>query len=97
MMQERLLQVLIAPHVSEKTTMAAENGNQVVFKVAVDATKREIKGAVEQLFNVNVENVQTINVRGKMKFLRSPGKRPNWKKAIVRLKEGQDIDFLAAE
>ena len=97
MMQERLLQVLLSPHVSEKTTMAAEKGNQVVFKVAVDATKREIKGAVEQLFNVNVENVQTINVRGKMKFLRSPGKRPNWKKAIVRLKEGQDIDFLAAE
>lgn len=97
MMQERLLKVLLSPHVSEKTTMAAENGNQVVFKVAVDATKREIKGAVEQLFNVNVENVQTINVRGKMKFLRTPGKRPNWKKAIVRLKEGQDIDFLAAE
>jgi large subunit ribosomal protein L23 len=97
MNQEKLMKVLLAPHVSEKSTMAADTDNQVIFKVAEDASKLEIKKAVELLFKVEVDNVRTMNVRGKMKYLRKPGKRPNWKKAIVSLKPGQDIDFLGAE
>ncbi|MGD8514573.1 MAG: 50S ribosomal protein L23 [Granulosicoccaceae bacterium] len=97
MNQEKLMKVLLAPHISEKSTMSADVDNQVIFKVAEDASKLEIKKAVELLFKVEVNNVRTMNVRGKMKFLRKPGKRPNWKKAIVSLKPGQDIDFLGAE
>lgn len=97
MNQERLMNVLLAPHISEKSTMAAERGGQFVFKVAPDATKREVKQAVEHLFKVEVAGVQVLNVRGKMKFTRHPGKRPNWKKAYVSLKPGHDIDFLAGE
>ena len=95
--QQRIMKVLIAPHVSEKTTLAADKAGQIVFRVALDANKSEIKSAVEQLFKVEVEKVQTLTQRGKMKFLRTPGKRSNWKKAIVRLKAGQDIDFMSAE
>ena len=95
MREERLLKVLVAPHVSEKSTMAAEANNTVVFKVAKDANKAEIKAAVEKLFEVEVEGVRTVNVKGKTKRhgLRS-GKRSDWKKAYVVLKEGQDIDFV---
>ena len=98
MNQERILDVLRAPHVSEKSTLLAEQRNQIVLKVAVDATKREIKKAVEQLFEVEVDSVRTLNVKGKVKRhgLRT-GKRVNWKKAYVSLKEGQDLDFLGAE
>lgn len=98
MNQERILDVLRAPHVSEKSTLLAEQHNQIVLKVAVDATKREIKKAVEQLFEVEVDSVRTLNVKGKVKRhgLRT-GKRANWKKAYVSLKEGQDLDFLGAE
>jgi large subunit ribosomal protein L23 len=95
--QERLMQVILAPVTSEKSTDVGEAYNQAVFKVLVSANKTEIKQAVELLFKVEVNNVRTMNVRGKMKFLRKPGKRPNWKKAIVSLKPGQDIDFLGAE
>ena len=98
MNQERLMNVLLAPHVSEKSTTAAEKGNQIVFKVAGDATKQEIKAAVELLFEVNVENVQVANVKGKTKRTqRGMGRRSDWKKAYIRLKEGQDINFIGAE
>lgn len=95
MNEERLLKVLRAPHVSEKSTMAAETNNTVVFKVAKDANKAEIKAAVEKLFEVEVEGVRTVNVKGKTKrHGMSFGKRSDWKKAYVVLKEGQDIDFV---
>ena len=94
---ERLHQVLCRPIISEKSTNAAESGQQVVFEVLTDATKSEIKIAVESLFEVSVEGVQVINVRGKIKrFGKTPGKRVNWKKAYVRLAEGDDIDFLGS-
>ena len=94
---ERLHQVLRRPIVSEKSTNAAESSQQVVFEVLTDATKSEIKTAVESLFDVSVEGVQVINVRGKVKrFGKTPGKRTNWKKAYVRLADGDDIDFLGS-
>ena len=94
---ERLHQVLRRPIISEKSTNAAESGQQVVFEVRADATKKEIKTAVESLFEVSVEGVQVINVRGKIKrFGKTPGKRNNWKKAYVRLADGDDIDFLGS-
>ncbi|MBA3980875.1 MAG: 50S ribosomal protein L23 [Alcanivorax sp.] len=98
MNQERIFQVLLAPHVSEKASVVADKNGQYVFKVARDASKREIKKAVEQLFDVKVEAIQTLNVKGKRKvFGRVQGKRSDWKKAYVLLQAGQDIDFLAAE
>jgi len=95
MKEERLLKVLVAPHVSEKSTMAAEANNTVVFKVAKDANKAEIKAAVEKLFEAEVASVRTVVVKGKTKRhgLRV-GKRSDWKKAYVTLKDGQDIDFV---
>ncbi|MGL5334710.1 MAG: 50S ribosomal protein L23 [Enterovibrio sp.] len=92
--EERLLKVLRAPHISEKATMAAEKNDTVVFKVAKDATKKEIKAAVEKLLEVEVKSVNTLVVKGKTKRqgLRQ-GRRSDWKKAYVILKEGQDIDF----
>lgn len=98
MSQERLMKVLLGPHVSEKTTMAAEKANQIVFKVTPDATKPEIKKAVELLFDVKVDNVTVSNVNGKVKRSGQKfGKRKDWKKAYVRLEAGQDINFLGAE
>ena len=98
MNQERLMHVLVAPHISEKTAMAAESGNQYVFKVRRDANKTEIRAAVEKLFEVNVESVRVANVKGKTKrFKTSIGRRPHWKKAYVRLAKGQTIDLGAAE
>lgn len=94
MTKERLYQVLVSPIISEKSTRLADQGNQVAFEVLPDATKAEIKKAVELAFEVNVEAVQVANIRGKVKrFGRTPGARSNWKKAYVRLKAGQDIDF----
>ncbi len=97
MKQERLLKVLLSPHVSEKGTLAAEKHNQYIFKVAMDSTKTEIKGAVEMLFGVSVKGVQVVNVRGKIKRFGTPGMRSSWKKAYVTLKQGDSIDFLSAE
>jgi large subunit ribosomal protein L23 len=98
MNQERIFKVLKAPHVSEKASMAADRNNQFVFKVARDATKTEIKAAVEKLWDVKVKDVNTLVVKGKNKrFGRSEGKRSDWKKAYVSLQEGFDIDFLGAE
>ena len=94
MSKERLLKVLLAPLISEKSVNAADSGNQFAFKVAKDATKPEIKAAVEMLFEVNVEKVQVLNVKGKSKrFGQRMGKRSDWKKAYVRLAAGQDINF----
>ena len=98
MNQERLYKVIVGPHISEKAAVAAELSNQYVFKVAVDATKLEVKKAVEKLFNVSVNNVSTLNVKGKVKRNRyGLSRRNNWKKAYVRLEQGQEIDFAAAE
>ena len=94
----RLYRVLLGPHISEKSTLAGEASNSYTFKVVPDATKPEIKAAVEQLFEVRVESVNTLNVKGKVKrTMRGTSRRKNWKKAIVRLAEGQTIDFAPAE
>lgn len=98
MNQERLLKILLAPHVSEKANRIAERYNQVVFKVVRDATKPEIRGAVEMLFKVKVKGVTVINVKGKRKrFGAIQGRRSDWKKAYVSLEAGHEIDFLVAE
>ena len=97
MNQERIYKVLLGPHVSEKATMLGDLG-QVVFKVAPDATKPEIRKAVEQLFDVNVVSVQVSNRKGKRKrTIHGMGKRDGLRKAYVRLAEGQDIDFMDVE
>ncbi len=98
MNQERVFQVLVGPHVSEKAAIVADENNQYVFRVAVDATKTEIKKSVEQLFKVKVSDVNTLKVKGKVKRNRyGYSTKPTWKKAYVRLEQGQDIDFAAAE
>lgn len=98
MNQERLFKVLLAPHMSEKSTRVADRHNQFVFKVARDAAKPEIKSAVEFLFNVKVKAVTTVNVKGKQKrFGAIRGRRQDWKKAYVTLEAGQEIDLLGAE
>jgi len=95
---ERLMQVLIAPQVSEKTTFVGEKNNQFVFRVLQDATKPEIKAAVELMFKVQVNQVQTANIKGKEKrFGRFIGRRRSWKKAFVSLKPGQEINFAAGD
>jgi len=89
MNQERVFQILLGPHVSEKSAMAVDSGNQYVFKVALDASKDEIKHSVEELFKVKV-------VKGKTKRNRFGwSKKSDWKKAYVRLADGQEIDFTA--
>lgn len=94
MNQERLMTVLLGPHISEKTANIADKNNQHAFKVIPGAKKEEIKKAVEKLFDVKVAAVNTINMKGKNKrFGRREGKRKDWKKAIVTLEEGHDIDF----
>jgi large subunit ribosomal protein L23 len=96
--QERLMTVIRGPHLSEKAHMAAEK-NQVVLKVRTDATKAEIRQAVEFLFEVKVDNVQVVNVKGKSKrFGQTKGRRSDWKKAYVRLAEGSSLEgFLGAD
>ena len=95
MSNDRLFNVLLAPRVTEKTARVGEQGNQYVFRVATDATKAEIRAAVEELFEVNVESVQVAVVKGKSKsFKMRQGKRSDWKKAYVRVQEGQVIDLL---
>ena len=98
MNNDRLCQILLSPRVTEKSTRVGEDGNQYVFHVANDASKQEVKGAVEMLFEVNVESVRIVNVKGKSKAFRMrAGKRSDWKKAYVRVQEGQVIDFLGGE
>ncbi|MDR3214420.1 MAG: 50S ribosomal protein L23 [Azoarcus sp.] len=96
--QERLLQVLLAPQISEKATYVADKNDQVIFKVVSDATKAEVKAAVETLFKVDVESVQVLNVKGKEKRKgHITGRRKGWKKAFVSLKSGQEINFVGGE
>lgn len=91
---ERLMQVILAPVVTEKATLAAEKDQQIVFRVAADATKPEIKAAVEHLFKVEVQSVQVLNQQGKTKrFGRFTGRRRHVRKAYVALKPGQELDF----
>ena len=91
---ERLLQVILAPVVTEKATYVAEKNQQIAFRVVADATKPEIKAAVELLFKVEVDSVQVLNQKGKQKrFGRFVGRRRNERKAYVSLKEGQELDF----
>ena len=97
MNQERMYQVLLAPHVSEKGTMLADEKNQHVFRVASDATKTEVKTAVEELFKVKVDKVRILNNKGKTKrFGGRLGKRSDLRKAYVTLVSGNDIDFAGA-
>jgi large subunit ribosomal protein L23 len=92
--QERLMKVLLGPIISEKAALAADQSAQYAFKVEPTATKREIGQAVELLFEVKVDAVQVLNVKGKSKrFGARLGKRPGWRKAYVRLAPGNDIDF----
>lgn len=92
---ERLLQIIVAPHISEKTSLGTEKRNQYVFKVLTSATKPEIKQAVESLFNTKVEEVRVLNVKPKVKrFKNIEGTRKKWKKAYVTLQKGQQIDLL---
>ena len=96
MNQERVFQILLGPHVSEKSAIGAEHSNQYVFRVCLDATKDEIRQSVEQLFKVTVNDVQTLCVKGKTKRNRyGLSKRPSWKKAYVRVEQGQEIDFAS--
>ncbi len=98
MSEERLYKVLLAPRMTEKSTRIAEKSNQYVFRVTSDSNKSEIKDAVEKLFEVKVESVRIVNVKGKSKtFKLRSGKRNDWKKAYVRVQEGQVIDFLGGE
>ncbi len=94
---ERLLKIILAPYVSEKGTFIADKNNQTIFKVMTDANKNEIKAAVELLWKeqkVEVTSVQTMNVKGKQKrFGRFMGRRSDWKKAIVNLKQGQELNL----
>ena len=95
--QERLLKVILAPYISEKATFVGEKNNQTIFRVASDATKKEIKAAIELLWQeqkIEVISVQTINIKGKQKrFGRVIGRRSDWKKAIVNVKAGQELSY----
>ncbi len=98
MNKERLMQILKAPHVSEKSTNVADAHNQIVFKVAPDASKPEIARAVELMFEVKVREVTVVNLPAKRKsFGRIQGRRSGWRKAYVRLAEGHQIDFAGVE
>lgn len=97
MNQERMYQILLSPHVSEKGALLADEQNQHVFKVLATATKAEVKEAVEGMFKVKVEKVRIMNVKGKTKrFGGRIGKRSDLRKAYVTLAEGNDIDFAGA-
>lgn len=96
MNSEKILIVLRAPHISEKTARLQEASNQYVFEVSQEATKADVKAAVESLFEVKVENVNLLTVKGKRKTFRfRAGRRGDWRKAYVKLAEGQSIDVMA--
>lgn len=98
MNQERLMQVIISPHLSEKSAVMADSAGQHVFRVLKDANKSEIKRAVEMMFEVKVDSVRVVNIKGKSKrFQREEGRRKDFKKAYVRLAAGQDISFEGME
>ena len=95
MSKERLMKLLLAPCITEKSALVSSKYRQIVFKIVPDATKREVKQAVELMFEVEVEKVQLSNVKGKCRlFQRVHGRRSDWKKAYVKLKPGHDINFL---
>jgi len=97
MKEERIYQILLGAHISEKATVIADEANQFAFKVSKDATRPEIKQAVEKIYGVNVVDVRVLNVKGKVKrSFRGVSKKPSWKKAYVRIADGQDIDFAFA-
>jgi len=94
MNNSQLIDVLDAPIVSEKSTVAAEKNNQFVFKLKKQATKKQVKNAIEAMFKVEVDSVNVLNVKGKKKrFGKTLGQRSDWKKAYVKLKPGHDINF----
>jgi large subunit ribosomal protein L23 len=94
MNQERLYKLILGAHISEKTAVIADEANQFAFKVVKDATAPEIKEAVEKIYDVSVKKVTVMNVKGKVKRnVSGLSRKPSWKKAYVRLEEGQDIDF----
>ncbi len=98
MNEERILKVLVAPHISEKAALLADTKEQYVFKVIPTATKSEVKQAVESLFDVKVQSVNMINIKGKRKVFKGrQGQRNGVRKAVVRLASGQEIDFSVAE
>ena len=98
MNQVRIFQILVGPHTSEKATIIADLSNQYVFKVAIDASKLEVKKSVEQLFKVKVVNVNTLRVKGKVKRNKNGySTKSTWKKAYVKLEQGHDIDFALAD
>lgn len=98
MNQERLLKVILSPHISEKATVAIDKHNQYVFEVSDCATKPEVKDAVEHLFNTKVKNVRIVNVRPKKKLFRGfEGTRKGWKKAYVTLQANQKLDIMGAQ
>jgi large subunit ribosomal protein L23 len=97
MNQDRLMQVILAPVISEKSTFVGDLNNQVPFRVLADASKPEIKAAAELMFGAKVDSVQVVNVKGKSKrFGRSMGRRRNWKKAYICFAAGQEINFAGA-
>lgn len=98
MNQERLLKVVLSPHISEKATIAAEKNNEYVFQVIDDATKPEVKNAIEFLFNTKVKAVRIVNVKSKEKLFKGiQGKRKGWKKAYVTLQADQKLDITGAQ
>jgi large subunit ribosomal protein L23 len=95
MKMTQIANVLLSPHITEKTTQVGESSNQYVFKISPRANKSDVKAAVEGLFEVKVDSVSVMNVKGKTKrFGAKVGHRKNWKKAYVRLQAGQEIDFM---
>lgn len=98
MNQERLLKIILSPHISEKSTIGAEKRNEYVFEVIDSASKPEVKDAVEHLFNTKVKSVRIVNVRPKKKLFRGlEGKRKGWKKAYVTLQTDQKLDIIGAQ
>lgn len=96
--QEKLMGVLLGPHVSEKATRVGDAHRQVVFRVRRDASKEQVRRAVEKLFEVKVESVTVVRLRGKIKrFGQRAGRRSDWKKAYVRLAPGNDIQFAGEQ
>lgn len=98
MNQERIFTVLREPHISEKVSVLGDVANQYAFKVSVDATKAEVREAIETIFKVSVKNVSTVNVKGKTKkTARGMSRKKNWKKAYVTVAQGQELDYMVAE
>ena len=96
--RDRIRTILIEPHVSEKTTLLNQNSGQIAFKVRSDSNKKQIKRAVEEMFNVKVSSVKTVSVKGKKKRMgMRSGKTNDWKKAYIKLEEGQNLDFMNTE